>query len=147
MPHGIIVAVRSPATPHELGAVDRGLGEFNEQHEALNDVRALHIIASDESGSTVGGAVGRTWGKCCELQQLWVNPARRHGTIGRRLMETFENEARNRGCTLIYLETFSFQAPEFYEKCGFTHALVTRGFTRGVVKFTMHKQLTAAADA
>ena len=82
MPHGIIVAVRSPATPHELGAVDRGLGEFNEQHEALNDVRALHIIASDESGSTVGGAVGRTWGKCCELQQLWVNPARRHGTVG-----------------------------------------------------------------
>jgi GNAT superfamily N-acetyltransferase len=147
MPHGITIAVPSSATEQELGAVDQGLGRFNEQHKALNDVRVLHVIASDELGSTVGGAVGRTWGACCELQQLWVNPAHRRSAIGRGLMEVFEGEARNRACTLIYLETFSFQAPEFYEKCGFHRALVIRGFTQEVVKFIMQKPLSAGGDA
>ncbi len=39
------------------------------------------------------------------------------------------------------LSTFSFQAPGFYAGLGYQTVLETRGFTDGLVKFTLHKQL------
>ena len=57
------------------------------------------------------------------------------------MLTEFEKEAGARGCTLIYLDTFTFQAPGFYEKLGYSVALVTRGFAEDIQKFTLHKSL------
>ena len=43
--------------------------------------------------------------------------------------------------TLVYLDTFSFQAPSFYQARGYAEVLRTEGFTGGVIKLTMHKWL------
>jgi GNAT superfamily N-acetyltransferase len=74
--------------PPETALVDRGLGEA--------------------TGRVVGGAVGRWWGECCELQQLWVEPSYRRRGIGTQLIQAFEARAREHGCSTFYLETFSF---------------------------------------
>ncbi|WP_272899885.1 GNAT family N-acetyltransferase [Tolypothrix bouteillei] len=37
---------------------------------------------------------------------------------GDALLATAEQEAVKRGCQYVYLDTFSFQAPEFYRKQG-----------------------------
>lgn len=107
----------------------------------LSDVRPLHLISSDDTGSTIGGAVGRTWGQCCELQQLWVAAERRQQGIGSQLLESFEREAAARGCALIYLDTFSFQAPSFYALRGYVEVLRVTGYTGGVVKVTLQKKI------
>jgi N-acetylglutamate synthase-like GNAT family acetyltransferase len=104
-------------------------------------MRALHVLARMQDARVCGGAIGRTWGTCCELQQLWVQDAQRGQGIGADLMARFEQEAAPRGCTLVYLETFSFQSPQFYARLGYRVVLETRGFTAGVIKYTMHKQL------
>ncbi len=39
--------------------------------------------------------------------------------FGRQLLEKAETEARQRGAKHVYLNTFSFQAPAFYEKSGY----------------------------
>jgi GNAT superfamily N-acetyltransferase len=135
------VAVYAPAATHALAAVDTGLGDFNASESALDDVRPLHVVASDASGSTIGGAIGRTWGGCCELQQFWVAPAYRGHGIGSRLLEAFECEATLRGCSLAYLDTFSFHAPSFYARRGYVEVLRVTGFTGNVAKITMHKRL------
>lgn len=54
-----------------LLAVDTGLEQHNHAVAPLDDVRQLAAFARDETGTVVGGAVGRTWGECCELLQLW----------------------------------------------------------------------------
>jgi GNAT superfamily N-acetyltransferase len=36
-----------------------------------------------------------------------------------RLIEAAENEAIKRGCKIVDLSTFAFQAPEFYRKNGY----------------------------
>ena len=127
--------------PEWLQAVDDGLDQHNGAVRALQDVRALHVVACGADGQVIGGAVGRSWGRCCELQQLWVADAHRHSGIGTELMRRFEADAAQRQCALIYLDTFSFQAPQFYGKCGFTVLLETRGYTEGIVRFTMQKTL------
>lgn len=141
MPYHVQISVHSSAPTAAVAVIDAGLDTFNTAGAPLHDVRPLHAIATDEAGGTVGGAIGRTWGQCCELQQLWVSDAaRRHG-VGTGLMKSFEAEARRRGCTLIYLDTFSFQAPDFYRSLGFKEVLRIAGFTGGVVKHTLHKSL------
>lgn len=57
-----------PAAP--LLAVDAGLEAHNRAAAPLDDVQPLAAIASLPSGEVIGGAVGRTWGGCCELLQL-----------------------------------------------------------------------------
>lgn len=107
----------------------------------MHNVQQLSVLARDSAGQITGGAIGRTWGKCCELQQLWVSTEARSLGMGTGLMDRFEHEALQRGCLLVYLDTFSFQARPFYEKRGFQVALETHGFTNGIVKYTMHKRL------
>lgn len=44
----------------------------------------------------------------------------RGNNYGTRLMELAEKEGIKRGCTLAYTDTFTWQAPGFYEKLGYT---------------------------
>jgi len=107
----------------------------------MGDVQPLATFARDASGEVIGGAVGRTWGECCQLQQLWVvEPARRAG-VGTALVRRFEEHARARGCCTFYLDTFSFQAPAFYRKLGYEPVLEIAGFTHDIVFYSMMKQL------
>jgi ribosomal protein S18 acetylase RimI-like enzyme len=50
---------------------------------------------------------------------LWVAETYRGRGWGKSLMEAAEKEARRRGVRNAYVDTFSFQAPEFYRKLGY----------------------------
>lgn len=127
-----------PAEPVRI--VDTGLGDANERAAPVRDVRRLACFARAPDGTVVGGAVGRTWGECCHLQQLWVDAACRHRGIGTQLMRRFEERAAARGCRTFYLDTFSFQAPELYRRLGYRSALELRGFAPDIVCHTMLRQ-------
>jgi ribosomal protein S18 acetylase RimI-like enzyme len=124
---------------HLVLAVDTGLDQYNLAAAPLSDVRPLAAFASDPAGRVVGGAVGRTWGRCCELQQLWVAPERRTEGVGSRLLQAFEARGRQRDCDVYYLTTLSFQAPGFYRKHGYAVLAEISGFPNGITKFLMHK--------
>ena len=122
-----------------LLAVDRGLDDYNFSVAPLNGVRQLASFATDASGCTVGGAVGRTWGRCCELLQLWVEPSHRRAGIGSRLLREFEMHAARRGCDVYYLTTLSFQAPDFYRRHGYASIAEISGYPDGIRKHLMQK--------
>lgn len=127
------------------GIVDHGLGDYNQHAAPLHEVRPVLCIARDAAGQVVGGAVGRRWGALCELQQLWVHEAHRGAGLGSRLLRGFEAQARGHGCTQVYLETFSFQAPGFYARLGYRVELQRAGFPHGIGKFHMARNLLAEA--
>jgi ribosomal protein S18 acetylase RimI-like enzyme len=134
-------------TPSEAGAiVDAGLEAANQAAAPLQEVRPLSCFARLASGVLIGGAVGRTWGSCCELQQLWVDPAFRRRGIGARLVREFERGGKERGCRTFYLETFSFQAPALYLALGYGVALEIDGYSPGVCKYTMIRRDPGAAS-
>jgi predicted N-acetyltransferase YhbS len=53
------------------------------------------------------------------IEALWVAVAHRSQGHGRRIVQRAEQEARRRGAQGVYLNTFSFQAPDFYIKLGY----------------------------
>lgn len=127
-------------------AVDAGLHAHNLAHAPLHQVRPLACsLASDDGAAPIAGCTGRTWGRCAELQMLWVDEAQRGRGLGAQLVRAFEAAARARGCDTFYLETWSFQAPAFYRRLGYAVWLELPGFAPGVVKYTMLRQDTAVA--
>lgn len=135
------VSVHDDVPADAARIVDDGLGASNERAAPIQDVRRLSCIARDAAGAVIGGAIGRTWGRCCELQQFWVEEANRGRGLGTRLLEGFEARARERGCTTYYLDTFSFQAPALYEAFGYRIAASIEGYAPGVVKYLMVKHI------
>lgn len=121
----------------ESRLVDKGLGAANDRAAPLHEVQPLSCFARAASGRVVGGAVGRTWGPCCELQQLWVEADCRGAGIGTRLVQAFEARAQARGCHTFYLETFNFQAPRFYSSLGYEVRYEHAVYPHGIVKYTM----------
>ena len=137
----IAITIHDELSPEESAVVDRGIGEANSAAAPLHEVRSISCFAKDEAGTVVGGAVGRWWGDCCELQQLWVAESHRRQGIGKQLMDAFETKAQQHGCKQLFLETFSFQSPEFYEKLGYTRDHQRVGFPHGILKYLMSKGL------
>ena len=125
----------------ESRVVDEGLGAANDRAAPLHEVQPLSCFARLASGEVVGGAVGRSWGNCCELQQLWVEPGHRRQGIARSLIEAFEAHARTRGCRTFYLETFNFQAPELYRSLGYRVSHQHAVYPHGIVKYLMVREL------
>jgi ribosomal protein S18 acetylase RimI-like enzyme len=138
-PTALVFSTTGTPPEDKLLAVDTGLEQHNYAVAPLNDVRELAAFATDESGTVVGGAVGRTWGQCCELLQLWVLPEHRSSGVGSRLLQEFEVHARTRSCSVFYLTTLSYQAPDFYRRHGYAVLAQIAGYPNGIVKFLMHK--------
>jgi GNAT superfamily N-acetyltransferase len=121
------------------------LYEFNVAATGIEDGRSLGVFVRDPSRTIVAGAAGHTWGETCELRQVWVaEPLRRQG-IGRGLLAEAEAEAVRRGCTQIVLTTHSFQAPQFYEKLGFSVVSEVPGYPRGHSQVVLRKPLPGRA--
>ena len=136
-------ATDMPASAN-IDAIDAGLQAFNDSAAPLDDVRALVCTAKLGDGSLLGGVKARTWGQCCEVQQIWVLETYRRKGIGQRLMQETQAEAARRGCTLMYLETFSFQTPQFYQRLGFEIACEFHGFPDAIVKYVLRKAISSA---
>lgn len=138
------IEVTLGATDDEQELIGTGLDAYNKQAAPLDEVEPLQVVAYD--GESLIGAVGRSWGQCCELLNLWVDEKHRRRGTGTRLMHAFETSARDRGCVTIYLDTFSFQAPAFYESLGFNAVATMSGFGHGIERSIYLKSLPAGSS-
>ena len=99
-------------------AVIKGLEAANAPVLGKVEFRPLTITLR-EGSKIVGGLVGETFLGWLYVSALWVaDDFGGHG-YGTRIMQAAEKEARRRGMTGVYLDTLSFQAPEFYAKLGY----------------------------
>ncbi len=56
---------------------------------------------------------------CLYIDSLYVDDKYRNNGLGRKLLEEIEIIAKEKGCKLIHLDTFDFQAKDFYLKQGY----------------------------
>ena len=90
--------------------IHRRLQEYNARYMRETEDFNFHI---EENGKIIGGIVAF----------LYVDDQHRGKEIGRRLLAHVEELARQNGFRRILLNTYSFQAPEFYKKLGYTEIL------------------------
>lgn len=102
------------------GVVDP-LIAYNFDKTGRSDARTLIVAIDDAStGEVIGGLWGRTGYDWLFVEILVVPASLRGRGLGSELMRRAEEEALERGCHSVWLDTFEFQARGFYERLGYT---------------------------
>lgn len=102
--------------------------------------RPLQLWALDEAGDLAGGLVGHTWTTWLHVTYLWVDGRHRGTGLGSRLLADAERAATRRGCHAARLETWDFQAPDFYRKQGYEVVSVIPDYPPGITEYTLTKR-------
>jgi GNAT superfamily N-acetyltransferase len=93
--------------------------EHNYAGAGADDGRGLAAFIRDDGHRIVAGIAGYTWARLAEIEFLWVDEGARGQGLGSQLLAAVEDEARARGCALMIVSTYSFQAPDFYLRHGY----------------------------
>ncbi len=129
----------APSTVHVL---EDGLDAYNAGFWPGADWAPHYIFGRDAAGAVQAGAyfvIAMEW---LFVNWLWVAaPYRRKGE-GSRIVSATEDEARAAGCRGVYLDTFTFQAPGFYQKLGYREFGRITDFPKGFDRIWMMKRFS-----
>lgn len=114
----------------EIKVIDDKSGEFFATVDAILDDAALklglpfepdklHLRIDDADGNLAGGLSGYFVQGWLFVKLLAIVDGQRGSGIGRALMLRAEEITRQKGYAGVYLDTFTFQAPRFYESLGY----------------------------
>jgi GNAT superfamily N-acetyltransferase len=113
----------------------------------IADQTPLTVKVCDETGALVAGLSGWTWGTCAGIAMVWVREDSRGDGWGAQLLAAAEGEALRRGCHQVTVSSFTFQAPEFYQRHGYVEYARTEGLpVAGMADVHLRKDL-APTDA
>ncbi len=99
---------------------------------------AFEIMENDASLGVV--VCQLFWGNL-HIKYLLTNKEHRGHGIARALMEHAFTFGKENGCHFAFVETMSFQAPEFYQKLGFEIELKRDGYAAGTSFYYLKKVL------
>ena len=92
---------------------------YNRESTGYGEYRSLSCFLRNPEGELLAGVAGFSWDGYAKVEWLWVSSHSREAGLGSQLMNAVEAEARIRGCRIIRVDTYTFQAPDFYRKLGF----------------------------
>ena len=119
------------------------LSKMSPNWEQEEDFYWITKKIEDDDGNVIAGSIGfaNCWREAF-LDNLWVDERYRKQGLGSALIEDFEKEVREKGCTLIHLDTFDWQAREFYEKHGYQVFGTCENCPKGHKRFYLVKYLS-----
>lgn len=88
-------------------------------HAVDVNYKRFSVVLRDERGEAVGVINAFTAYSEIYIDDIWVAAAVRRKGLGRRLIQALEEHFAQEGFNNINLVTSAFQAPGFYQKCGF----------------------------
>jgi len=114
-------------TVTSVGRADPALDQLlNDELDKFNAAATSGVAPAEEltvrverEGCVVAGVSGWTWGQAAGIGMTWVREDHRGTGVGTSAMTAFEREARRRGCTHVFVTSFTFQAPGFYQRLGY----------------------------
>lgn len=129
------------ADPPEWETIGGGISAYNKQQAGSDRGKSVCFVLRAPDQEIVGGVIGATYWDWLHVDLMWVKEELRGHGYGRRLLAAAEEEARQRGARNAFLDTFTFQAPGFYEKHGYRVFGTLDGFPAGHQRLFMTKAL------
>lgn len=123
------------------GIIGRGLQNFNVQQAGEEKFQRLCCALRSPDHEIVGGAFGEIYWNWFHLDLMWIRDDLRGQGYGHRLLLAIEEEARIRGAKKAFLDTFSFQAPDFYRQHGYVVFGELPDFPSGHQRLFLTKEL------
>ncbi|WP_420233492.1 GNAT family N-acetyltransferase [Pseudomonas sp. ABY48] len=129
-------------TEQERQAILAPLRAYNTAKTGGSAPELVAWLVRDEQDEIVGGLYGRVFFRWLYIELLVVPEQARGQGTGSTLMQMAEELAREKNCVGIWLDTFDFQAPEFYRRHGFTEVGQIGDYPPGHQRFFFQKRLT-----
>ena len=101
---------------------------YNLSKREVAESEPLNLYVEDDSGELMAGLVAETFGNWLEIEYLFVKDDLRGQGIGSQLLQQAESEAKKRNCRFVFLNTYQFQAPAFYQKQGYKEVFTLKDY-------------------
>ena len=118
-----------------------GLIRYNLQQAGPFSYKRTVLTVRDAKKRILGGVILQSYWLETYVELLWLSARARRLGLGRQLMQEAERRARRRGSRLLHLNTYSFQAPGFYEKLGYKPFGELRDLSNPTRRFWLWKRL------
>ena len=109
----------------EIGNLIRS---YNHSKREAAESEPLNLYVEDDSGELLAGLVAETFGNWLEIEYLFVKEDLRGQGIGSQLLQQAEIEAKKRNCRYVFVNTYQFQAPAFYQKHGYKEVFTMKNY-------------------
>ncbi|MBK9624723.1 MAG: GNAT family N-acetyltransferase [Rhodocyclaceae bacterium] len=137
--NSISIAVEHSPDQETKSAVQAGLFEANVQSTGDGNFDLVFVAARDSNSKIIGGVVGEAYWGWVNFTTVWVHPEHRRKGLASRMLKVAESEAARKGYTQAYLDTFSFQSPDFYLRLGYEVFGKLDNFPAGSTRVFMRK--------
>lgn len=114
------------------------------EHKRKKEMKPLDFFAyfiRDEQERIVGGCAGDNMYGGLYVGQLWVTELLRGKGYGTKLMSLAEELARIDQCRFITVNTFGWEALDFYKKLGFYVEFERHGYDKDSIFYFLRKNL------
>ncbi len=119
------------STLETLEEVTTALDAYNDANSDVGNAHQKVFVTRDDQGKLVAGVVFVVHWYWLHVEILFVHEAHRGQGLGSQLLDRAETYAKTKGCVGSYLDTLSFQAPDFYPKHGYDILAELEGFPPG----------------
>jgi predicted N-acetyltransferase YhbS len=107
-------------TDEERQAILLPLRAYNASKAGVSMQEPIALLVRDDCGEILGGLYARVFYQWMFIELLSVPEQSRGQGLGSKLMRMAEDVAREKECVGVWLDTFDFQAPGFYQKLGYS---------------------------
>ena len=114
---------------------------YNRSKREEVESEPLNLYLEDEKGNLMAGLVAETFGNWLEIEYLFVKEELRGQGIGLKLLQQAENEAKNRNCRFAFVNTYQFQAPDFYLIHGYKEVFTLQDYPYTGQRYYYQKDL------
>ena len=115
--------------------------EQAKQKKGMKQLDFFAFFIRDENGTIVGGCGGDNMYGGLFVGQLWVSEHLRGKGYGTQLMQEAETLAKESACNFIAVNTFDWEALDFYKKLGFYVEFERKGFDNDSTFYFLRKDL------
>lgn len=136
------IEIMDQPSVEDVRVIEDGLGASVPDGVPPRDYQPLVVLLKASDGKIIGGLEGSTYWDWLNIRLLWVSNDMRGYGCGRKLVEAAEKCAVNRGCHGAVVDTFSFQAREFYEALGYEMFGSLDDFPTGHKRIYLKKSLS-----
>ncbi len=133
--------ITNDGNENDINEIHQMLKAYNLSKREIAEDIPIGIYYEDDDGRKLAGLTGETFGNWLCIKYLYVDEKLRGTGIGSKIMEAAENEAKNRGCKYAFVDTFSFQAPAFYEKLGYKEVFALTDYPYTEERYYYTKEL------
>lgn len=117
-----------------------GIVDFNAK--IIKEKSSHFSVFAKDGAQIIGGALIWEHSDALYIDVLWCNEKYRKQGIGTKIITMIDDAAKNKGLPKIFVDTYEFQAQDFYKKHGFYCIGIVPEYMLGHDRIFMRKDVS-----